>query len=329
MFLIYVLIGVGVGLMLANQKPINNAVRQVIKSPFQATFISFLISSLITGIVALFSGTHLFPTFRFIFNNPWWLYLGGVVAAIYIASNIILFPKIGVVETVVIPSLGQIIFGVLLSQISASGIFGHKGFFEFVKPIALDWKIILGSLLGLIGIYITSVIASNKNSKEMKIIVHAIGGTATGGELLAWRIWAFIVGGLTSIQQVINGALGKYLNSSPQAAFLIFFIGLVIVALVALIKDKSIIPLNKIREIPWWGWLGGGFGALVGIGRVMIVPELGPAQTAMIVLFGSILGSLFVQQLGWWRTKKANIHPWQIIGLIVMLIGIALINNLF
>lgn len=48
----------------------------------------------------------------------------------------------------------------------------------------------------------------------------------------------------------------------------------------------------------------------------------------MMGLIGQILGSMLVQQFGWWRSNKYQIQVWQVIGILVMLAGIVFIKFL-
>lgn len=116
MIFLFMLFGVLAGIILANQNPVNAYLRVFVISPYVASLISFSIGTLYIGIVTLATGHPLLPTGAQIAANPWWLWLGGVIAAIYLTSNILLFPKLGAVQTVILPILGQVLMGTVIDS---------------------------------------------------------------------------------------------------------------------------------------------------------------------------------------------------------------------
>lgn len=111
------------GFMLANQNPINADMKKMVGSPFISAAISFLVGSVFLAIVSAVKSHQVFPTMTFIQSNPAWIWLGGVLGAIYLTSNVLLFPRLGAIQTVVLPILGQILMGTLIDTF---GWFGSQ-----------------------------------------------------------------------------------------------------------------------------------------------------------------------------------------------------------
>lgn len=73
-------------------------------------------------------------------------------------------------------------------------------------------------------------------------------------------------------------------------------------------------------------WIGGVIGALYVLGNVYLVPIVGTGLAVVIVLVGLMTGSLLIDQFGWFASKKNPITGIQLVGLLVMIGGVALIR---
>lgn len=143
-----------------------------------------------------------------------------------------------------------------------------------------------------------------------------------------WRLVGVLAGMLLAVQFAINGELGKVLQSSTHAALVSFLVGTTMLIIMVGIMDRSYANIKKaIREsAPWWVWIGGILGGLYILINVYLVEQIGTGQTVVLVLFGQIAGSLLVEQFGLFRSYKNQIIPVQILGLIVMIVGVFLIR---
>ncbi len=146
--------------------------------------------------------------------------------------------------------------------------------------------------------------------------------------LLGWRLWAITVGAMSAAQQAINGRLGVLLHNSAKAAFVSFFIGFLAIFIVSLVVDRRLPRRNELKNAKVWNGIGGFLGAMFVFATVLAVPQIGAGLTIMMGLIGQILGSMLVQQFGWWRSSRYRIQIWQIIGVLVMLVGIVFIKFL-
>ena len=59
------------------------------------------------------------------FGEPLWIWFGGLLGVVALTGNILLFPHLGAVQTVVLPIAGQIMMGVVID---------HFGFFDSPLP---------------------------------------------------------------------------------------------------------------------------------------------------------------------------------------------------
>jgi len=104
-----------IGFSLASQAGVNAQLRTALSNPVQAAFISFLIGTIILGVVALVQGDTWFKpnTLALI---PWWAWLGGVFGAFNIALSVFLAPKLGAMVLAISIVVGQIVASLFLDQ---------------------------------------------------------------------------------------------------------------------------------------------------------------------------------------------------------------------
>lgn len=75
-------------------------------------------------------------------------------------------------------------------------------------------------------------------------------------------------------------------------------------------------------------YIGRYLGSLLCSWRRLAVPKIGAGLNIMMALLGQIIGSMLVQQFGWWRSDRYPIRLIQVAGVAVMLVGIICIKFL-
>lgn len=237
------------------------------------------------------------------------------MGSIYLTSNVLLFPKIGAIQTVILPVLGQIVMGTIIDM------FGWFG----AKQLPMTWIKLIGIIIMVVGIFIAVVVPSIKNRDVRQFDSETVSGQHPT-VVLGWQIWAVLVGFVAATQQAINGHLGTLLGSPSQASFVSFAVGTVIVILVALAVDKRFPSVQQLKKTKAWNWLGGILGSLFVLASVITIPKIGAGLTIMMGLLGQIFGSILIQQFGWWKSMKSRVVLAQIVGMIIMLVGVVLIK---
>jgi transporter family-2 protein len=306
-----ILIGLIIGIGLPIQTSINSRLKISVGSPFVASLISFSLGTLFLALITIFIDKSLFFPLILFEREPVWLWLGGLLGVIYLTSNILLFPKLGSVQTVIMPILGQIIMGLIIDNF---GLFG-----SLVKP--LKWNRVVGAILVIVGVIgavsINQIIAyRHKQFLPDK-----------SDNLWFYRLIGIVVGMFSAMQTAINGHLGIVLNSSVKAAFVSFFVGTISLIIIVTIIHPHL-NFQRSKETPWWIWLGGFIGALFVLGNVYLVPKIGTGLAVVIVLVGLIIGSLLIDQFGWFNSNKNPITFAQIVSLLIMIFGVIIIRLL-
>ncbi|RAS77275.1 DMT family transporter [Priestia endophytica] len=307
------LLGIGIGASLAVQTAINSQLRKFVVSPFLASMVSFLVATVFLAVITIISGSPLGLPLDLFSSQPIWIWFGGICGVIGLTTNILLFPKLGSVETSVMPIIGMIVMGMLIDNF---------GWFNSIEqPFGMNR--ILGVLLLLLGVFLAVIVQEIMSRRHTS-------ATPKENKVNPWP-WRFIgigAGMLMSIQAAINGQLGVILNSPFQAAFVSFFIGSVTLIIIVGLKERSYANIKEPikQSAPWWVWIGGFLGGSYVLINVYLVGKIGTGQTVVLALFGQIAGSLLVQQFGLLKSVKNRIVPIQIFGLIIMLIGVFLIK---
>src|SRR5262249_33612877 len=130
------------GGLLAIQVGANATLRARLGHPIVAALVSFLIGTL--GLLAYLAvrPPASWPTREGLRQGPWWVWTGGLLGAVYVASAAALAPKIGAAGW-----LGLIVAG----QVLASIVLDHYGLVGFAVHPINTWRLI-GATLLVIGV---------------------------------------------------------------------------------------------------------------------------------------------------------------------------------
>ncbi|WP_342532487.1 DMT family transporter [Lysinibacillus sp. FSL K6-0057] len=308
-----ILLAIGIGAIFAGQTAINAQLRKFVISPLLASMISFAVGVIFLTITLLSSGSSLGIPLDLFLNQPIYIWLGGIGGAIAITTNILLFPKLGSVQTAILPILGMTLMSMLID---------HYGWFNSIQ-YSFGWNRIFGILLVLLGVFLATAIRSKKNGQ-----ISLLTNKESMLKQWIWRMVGILAGMLLAIQIAINGQLGKVLHSASHAALVSFFVGTITLIIIVGLMDRSYTNIKEPfkHSAPWWIWIGGILGGSYVLINVFLVNQIGNGQTVVLVLFGQITGSLLVEQFGLFNSIKNRIEPLQIIGLMVMIAGVFLIR---
>lgn len=143
MKIIYTLIVLIMGCILAIQGSINTQLTSFLKHPVQGALVNFAVGTICLVGINFILRTQI-PDWEHVRTAPWYLFLGGLLGAIFVSSVIFFIPKIGVTTVLAASIVGQLI---------AASIIDHYGFFGLtIHPINLGR--VAGILLLLGGIYL-------------------------------------------------------------------------------------------------------------------------------------------------------------------------------
>ncbi|MER0105676.1 DMT family transporter [Corynebacterium sp. KPL2895] len=299
-----------VGAIVPAQTAINTRLRESVGSPIAAGFFSFIIGFAVSAILALIVTGDAIPDLALAAAQPRWVWLGGFMGVAFIVGNILLFPRIGSVETVILPILGQVTMGL---------IYDLTGLFE--SPLVPVGPLrVLGALIVVGGIALVLEIGRGAVTTRAQ---------ATGISLWLWRVFGVLIGMGSATQTAVNGYLGGALHSPMPASVISLGVGVILLALLTLgWKAPRRALLSGIAPGPWWMWLGGVLGALFVVGGATLSPMIGTGTTVIGSLVGSIICGQVIESLGWGNAERGLPPVHRIIGLVLVIIGVIMVRAL-
>jgi len=124
MYLWHCILAVLAGTLIPLQAGLNAAMRAQLHSPYYATLISVVVSTLSLSLLCLIARLPL-PTITAVTQAPWWLWTGGIVGVIYLFMSLMLAPKLGAMTLIASIIGGQLLCSLLLDQFGLIGFVVH------------------------------------------------------------------------------------------------------------------------------------------------------------------------------------------------------------
>lgn len=300
------LVALAVGGLIPIQTAANSRLRASVgNKPVMPALISFS-SALAFAVVAttVLRGN---PVPQFSAEVPWWGWLGGVMGVCFVLGNILLFPRLGALETVVLPILGQVVMGLLVDRF---GLFG-------APAMPVSWMRVLGAAVVFAGIVV--VLRAGRRP--------VLEGDAEGLELAIFRVLGVLVGVCTAIQTSVNGYMGGIAGSSLHAGEINLAVGAVLLLVAALVTSPRQLVRRPERG-PWWMWLGGLVGATFVISGATLAPLLGTATTVIAFNAGTIAAGQALEARGAFGARKNPLTATRLAGLVVIFLGVLAVRLL-
>ncbi|WP_080795671.1 DMT family transporter [Corynebacterium pacaense] len=296
------LFGVFSGALMPVQTSVNTRLRRSVGSPLMASFFSFLVGTCALLVATLITSGHLLPALGLTAGQPWWIYTGGALGVVVLTGNILLFPRVGSVQTVILPITGQIFMGLL---IDAQGLLGSP-------QVGLGPLRVGGALAVLLGA--AAVVGALRPGRRQ---------APRQPGIWLWRAFGVFMGMCSATQIAVNGRLGTILGSAVESALVSFSVGTATLLLLLLLTRT---PWRGVEGGPWWMWLGGILGATVVFATALLGPILGTGLTVVLMLLGMMTASLLIDTLGLIGGVRIRVGWTQLLGLGIIITGVALIR---
>ncbi|MFN2451512.1 MAG: DMT family transporter [Candidatus Dormibacteria bacterium] len=114
--LLLFVVALAVGCVLPFQAGINAELRRTLGSPVNAATVSFAVGTAVLLAVSLLTRQAWTPLLP-LGSAPGWIWLGGVCGAIYVASAILLIPRIGAGSAAALGIAGQVLASVVVDAL--------------------------------------------------------------------------------------------------------------------------------------------------------------------------------------------------------------------
>ena len=326
------------------QTGINALLKRRVGSPYTAALISFVVALIFLLLLLTATGQEWSLPAAALEGAPLWIWAGGLCGAIFLTGNILLHARLGSVQTIVLPVMGQILMGLIIDT---------YGYFHAAQtPLSL--LRIVGAILVVGGVLTVSLAKENGGTSVIPTTAKATANTSANAPiktseinssasmtLWLWRLFGVFAGMMSATQVAVNGYLGHLLTSPVKASVISFVVGVIVLALIciglAITSKKSSTTANSNSnttakanngQLPWWIWFGGILGAFFVLGNVYLAALLGTGMTVVVLLITGTTGGLIVDHFGLFRSPVKPINGMKVLGIIAMIAGAALIKLL-
>ena len=120
---LYFLFAFVAGAMLPFQAGINAQLARWLHSPIRASFVSFLVGTIVLFVLSVVVWRPL-PSGSRLAGAPWWVWIGGLLGAFYVAGTVVTAPRLGAATLIGLIVAGQAIASLVVDH------FGMVGFTE-------------------------------------------------------------------------------------------------------------------------------------------------------------------------------------------------------
>lgn len=140
---------------------------------------------------------------------------------------------------------------------------------------------------------------------------------------------ALLMGCFMAVQPAINGQLRGLVGSPAQAALISTTVSTVSLFLfVFVVQRQSWGGSGSLTSAPWWMWTGGVLGAIYVAVSLVLVARLGGAVAFSLVVLGQMVSALILDHFGWLGVPQHDLTPTRIIGVALVVGGVAMIRLL-
>lgn len=122
--MVAVLIGVALvmGLFMAVQPAINLELRRFVGSPAQAAMVSTTISTVSLVFFVFVIQRTPWPSLHAAVSTPWWIWIGGLLGAAYVAISVVLISRLGTAFAFSLVVLGQMATALVVDRFGWFGV---------------------------------------------------------------------------------------------------------------------------------------------------------------------------------------------------------------
>ena len=139
-------------------------------------------------------------------------------------------------------------------------------------------------------------------------------------------ILAVIGGVLLAAQAPTNALLGKASGSPIVAAFISFLIGTIALgAAVGATSGRLFDP--SLKQVPWYAWLGGFYGAFFVAVAAFGAPRLGVGVLLTAAVAGQLAAALVLDHFGLLGLARHPVTLTRALGFVLVVVGAALVRK--
>ena len=144
--------------------------------------------------------------------------------------------------------------------------------------------------------------------------------------LILPALMVLVAGAMTAAQPPTNAILARESGSVILAALLSFAVGTA--ALLAIfVATHPRVSYAPLRDVPWYAWAGGFYGAFFVAVGAYAAPRLGLASLITIAVAGQMIAALAIDHYGAFGLARTLITPGRVLGILLVLGGVVLVRR--
>ncbi|MBR5384461.1 MAG: DMT family transporter [Bacteroidales bacterium] len=301
MIVLFLILVCLIGVSTPVQTAINSRLQDSIGSPLVASLVQFGVGLLAISFISVIFFPPLWEVVSF--TGPWYAWIGGLTGVIGLTLFIVLFPRIGGIQTVLLPIVGQLLTGVLIDHFGAFGM----------EPRPVSLVKAGGLILSLAGVAF--------------VVIHKGEKTTRVKSKWVWQFLGIVAGAMIATQSAANGMLGGIVGSSITAALVSFKISTIVLVVLAFALKSSRDCLDRIVSVrrPLWHWSGGLIGVVIVTGYAFFAPILGVGLMSVVSILGQLVMSVVIDRFGLFGARKVQVGALQYFGIVLVFLGSVLI----
>jgi len=135
-----------------------------------------------------------------------------------------------------------------------------------------------------------------------------------------------LAGGATALQAPTNAKMMTAVGSPVNAAFVSFAVGTAALGILAMILQAKP-DMVAARNLPWYAWIGGLYGAVFVVAAAWGVPRLGVALTITLMVAGQLLIGLILDHFGAFGAPQSPISLGRMAGVALVIAGVLMVRR--
>lgn len=139
-------------------------------------------------------------------------------------------------------------------------------------------------------------------------------------------VLAVIGGVLLAVQAPTNAMLGKASGSPIVAAFISFLVGTAALG-AAVFATSGRLTDPGLRQVPWYAWIGGVYGAFFVAVAAFGAPRVGMGVLLTAAVAGQLAAALVLDHFGMLGLVRNPVNVTRVLGLGLVLAGAVLVRS--
>lgn len=137
---------------------------------------------------------------------------------------------------------------------------------------------------------------------------------------------ALIAGILLAIQAPTNAILAKAGGSAVMAAFISFLVGSLALGAATLASSGRLFAPG-LRQVPWYAWIGGLYGAVFVAVAAFAAPRIGIGVLLTAAVAGQLAAAIVLDHFGLLGLARHPVTLTRIVGILLVFLGAWLVRR--